>query len=247
MLLLFSCQVVSNSLRFHGLQHTRLPCPSPSGRICPNSCPLNWWYHPTISFSCHALLLLPSVFPSSKVFSNELALYISWPKYWSCSFSLSISGNEYLGLIFFNIDWFDCLAIQGTLKSFLQHHSSKASILLHSALFMVQLSHLYMITRKTMSLTIQTFVGEVMSLLYNVLSAFAIAFLARSSCLLISWLQSPSTVIFEPKKKKSATASTFPPSICHEVRGPDAMILVFLILSFKLAFSPFFHFHQEAL
>ena len=120
-------------------------------------------------------------------------------------------------------------------------------MLFRSALFMVQLSHLYMITGKTIALTIQMFVGKVMSLLFNILSGFVIAFLARSNCLLISWLQSPSTVIFEPKKKKSATASTFPPSICHEVRGLDAMILVFLILSFKLAFSFFFYFHQEAL
>ena len=165
--LLFSCQVASDSFQPHGLKHTRLPCPSPSPRVCPSSCPLNWWYHPTISFSCHALLLLPSVFPSSKVFSNELALYISWPKYWSCSFSLSISGNEYLGLIFFNIDWFDCLAIQGTLKSFLQHHSLKVSILWCSAFFIVRLSQLYVTIGKAIALTIETFVSKVMSLLFN--------------------------------------------------------------------------------
>ena len=141
---------------------------------------------------CHPLLL-PSVFPSSKVFSNELALYISWPKYWSCSFSLSISGNEYLGLIFFNIDWFDCLAIQGTLKSFLQHHSSKASNVLCSAFFIVQLSYPYMITGKTIALTRRTFVGKVMSLLFNTLPKFAIGFLPRSKRFLISQLKSPST------------------------------------------------------
>ena len=147
--LLCSHQVASDGFQPHGLNHTRLPCPSPSPRVCPSSCPLNWWYHPTISFSCHPLLLLPSIFPSIKVFSSESALHIRWPKYWSWSFSFSISANEYLGLISFNIDWFDCLEVQGTLKSLIQHHSSKASILPRSALFMVQLSHLYMITGKT--------------------------------------------------------------------------------------------------
>ena len=141
------------------------------------------------------------------------------------------------GLISFRMDWFDLLAVQGTLKSLLQHHNSKASILWCSAFFMVQLSHPYMTTGKTMALTIQTFVSKVMSLLFNMLSRFVIAFLPRSKCLLISWLQSPSAVILEPKKIKSVTVSTFSPSICHEVKGPDAMILVFWMLSFKSAFS----------
>ena len=184
----------------------------------------------------HPLLLLPSIFPSIRDFSNELALPIRWPKYWSFSFSNSPS-NEYSGLISFRIDWFDLLAVQGTLKSLLQYHSSKASVLQCSAFFMVQLSHLYMTTGKTIALTIWTFVGKVMSLLFNMLSRFVIAFLPRSKRLLISWLQSPSTVISEPKKIKSVTISTFSPSICLEVMRLDAMILVFRMLSFKPAFS----------
>ena len=147
----------------------------------------------------HPLLLLPSIFPSIRVFSNELALCIRWPKYWSFSFSISPS-NEYSGLISFRMDWLDLLAVQGTLTSLLQHHTSKASILRHSAFFMVQLSHPYMITGKTISLTRWTFVRKVISLLFNMLSRFVIAFLPRSKCLLISWLQSPSAVILEPKK-----------------------------------------------
>ena len=150
---------------------------------------------------CQPLLLLPSIFLSIKVFSSESALCIRWPKYWSISFSIS-SSNEYLGLLSFRIDWCD-LAVQGTLKSLLQHHSSKASILQHSAFFIVQLSHPYMSTRKTIALTIWTFVGKVMSLLFNTLFRFVIAFLSRSKHLLISWLQSPSSVILEPKKMKS--------------------------------------------
>ena len=142
---------------------------------------------------------LPSIFPSIRVFSNEIALRISWPNYWTFSFSISPS-NEYSGLISFRIDWFDLLAAQGTLKSLLQHHSSKASILWLSVFFMVQLSHPHMTTGNTIYLTIQTFVSKVMSLLFNMLSRFVIAFLPRSKHLLISWLQSPSTVILEPKK-----------------------------------------------
>ena len=138
------------------------------------------------------------------------------------------------------MDWFDLLAVQGTLRSLLQHHSSKASVLQHSSFFMVQLSHPYLTTGKTIALTIQTFVSKVMSLLFNTLPKFVIAFLPRSKYLLISWLQASSTVILEPKKIKSVIVSTFPPSICHEVMGPDAMILVSCILGFKLAFSLFF-------
>ena len=146
------------------------------------------------------LLLLPSIFPSIKVFSNGSVLPIRWPKYWSFSFSISPS-NEYSEPISLRIDWLDLLAVQGTLKSLLQYHSSKASILWHSAFFMVQLSHPYMITRKTIALIIWTFVSKLMSLLFNMLSRFVIAFLPRSRCLLISWLQSPSAVILVPNKK----------------------------------------------
>ena len=147
---------------------------------------------------CHPLLL-PSIFPSIRVFSNESTLHIRWPKYWSFSFSISLS-NEYSGLNSFKMDWLDLLAVQGTLKSLLQHHSSKASILQCSAFFTVQLSHPYMTTGKIIPLIRWTFVGKVISLLFNMLSRLVIAFLPRSKCLLISWLQSPSTVILEPPK-----------------------------------------------
>ena len=152
---------------------------------------------------CRPLLLLPSIFPSIKILSNELAACIRWPKYRSFSFSFSISpSNEYSGLISFRMDWLDLLAVQGTLKSLLQHHSSKASIFWHSAFFMVQLSHPYVTPGRTIALTRQTFVGKVMTLLFNTLSRFVIGLLPRSKCLLISWLQSPSAVILEPKKIK---------------------------------------------
>ena len=170
--------------------------------------------------------LPPSNFPSIRFFSNESALHITWPQYWGFSFSISPS-NEYLELISFRMDWFDLLAVQGTLKSHLQHHSSKASVLQCLAFFMVQLSHPYMTTRKTIALTRQTFVSKVMSLLFNMLSRLVITFLSGSKCLLISWLQSPSAVILEPKKMKSVTVSIVSPSICHEVMGPDAMVFVF--------------------
>ena len=172
---------------------------------------------------CHPLLLLPLIFPSIRVFSNESALHIRWPKCWSFSFSISPS-SEHPGLISFRMAWLDLLAVQGTLKSLLQHHSSKASILQPSAFFIVQLSHPYMTTGKTIALTRRTFVDKVMSLLFNMLSRLVITFLPRSKCLLILWLQSPSAVILEPPQIKSATVSTVPPSICH---GTDAMILVF--------------------
>ena len=186
---------------------------------------------------CYSLLLLPSsIFPSIRVFSDELALCIRWPKYWSFSFNISPS-NEYLGLISFRMDWLDLLAVQGTLKSLHQHYSSKASILWCSAFLIVQFSHPYMTTGKTIALTRQTFVGKVMSLLFHVLSRLVITFLPRSKCVFISWLQSPSSVILEPPKIKSDTVSTVSPSISHEVMGPDAMILVFWMLSFKPTFS----------
>ena len=155
---------------------------------------------------CHPLLLMPSIFPSINVFSSESVLHIRWPKYWSFSFNISPS-NEHPGLISFRMDWLDLLAVQGTLKSLLQHHSSKASILWHSAFFTVQLSHQHMTTGKTIALTRWTFVGKVMSPLFNMLSRLVITFLPRSKRLLISWLQLPSAVILEPPKIKSDTIS----------------------------------------
>ena len=155
---------------------------------------------------CHPLFLLPSIFPSIRVFSNDLALHIRWSKYWSFSFSTS-SYHEYSGLNSFRIDWFDLLAVQGTLKSLLQHHSLKVSILWRSDFFVVQISHLYMTGGKTIALTIWTFVDKVRALLFNTLSRFVIAILPRSKLLLISWLQSPSAVILEFKKIKSLTVS----------------------------------------
>ena len=158
---------------------------------------------------CHPLLLPPSIFPSLRVFSNESVLRIRWPKHWSFSFSISPS-NEYSGLISLRIDWFDLLAVQGTLKNLLQHHNSKASILQHSAFFTVQLSHPYLTTGKTIALTRQTFVGKIMSLLFNMLSRLVIAFFPRSNCLLISWLQSPSAVILKPQNKVCHCFHCFP-------------------------------------
>src|SRR5574341_1090012 len=175
---------------------------------------------------CRPLLLLPSIFPNIRVFSNESALRIRWSKYWSFSFNISPT-NEHLGLISFRMDCLDLLAVQGTLKSLLQHHSSKASILHRSAFFIVQFSNPYMTTGKTIALTRWTFVGKVMSLLLNMLSRLVRTFLSRSKRLLISWLQSPSAVILEPRKIKSDTVSTVSPSISHEVMGPDATIFIF--------------------
>ena len=185
---------------------------------------------------CCPLLLLPPIPPSIRVFSNESTLHMRWPKYWSFNFIIS-SSNEYSGLISFRMDWLDLLAVQGTLRSLPQYHSSKASILWWLAVFIVQLSHPYMTTGKIKALTGQTFVGKVMSLLFNMMSRLVITFLPRSKHLLISGLQSPSAVILELPKIKFATISTVSPSICHEVIGPDAMILAFWILSFKPTFS----------
>ena len=159
---------------------------------------------------CRPLLLLPSIFPSITVFFSESVLYIRWPKYWSFCFSMSPS-DEYSGLISFRVDWLDLLAVQGTLKSLLQHHSSKASVVLRSAFIIVQLSYSYMTTGKTITLTTWTFVGKVMSLLFNMLSRLVIVFLSRSKRLLISWLKSPSAVILEPQKIKSITVSIVSP------------------------------------
>ena len=170
---------------------------------------------------CCPLLFLPSVFPSIKVFSNESIIHIRWPKYWSFIFSISPS-NEYSELISFRIDGFDLLAIQGSLMSLLRHHSSKASILWHSGFFIVQLSHPYMI----LALTRRTFVGRVVSLLFNMLSSSVIVFFPRSKCLLISWLQLPSAVILEPPKIKSLSVSIVSPSVFYEVMGPDVMIFI---------------------
>ena len=167
---------------------------------------------------CRPLLLLLSNFPSIRVFSNESVLHIRWPKYWNFSFSINPS-NKYLGLISFRIDSFDLLAVQETLKSLPQHHSSKASILQPSAFFIVPLSHPYMTTGKTIALTRQAFVRKVMSLLFNMLSRLVITFLPRSKRLLISWLQSSSAVILEHKKIKSVTFSIISPSICHDGTG----------------------------
>ena len=168
---------------------------------------------------CRPLLLLPPIHPSIRVFSNESTLCMRWPKYWSFSFSI-ITSKEHPGLIAFRMDYLDLLAVQGTLKSLLQHHSSKASILWYSAFFTVRLSHPYMTTGKTVALTRRTFVGKIMSLLWNILYRLVITFLPRSKRLLISWLQSPSAGILEPRKIKSDTVF---PSISHEVMGPDAM------------------------
>ena len=178
---------------------------------------------------CCLLLLLPSIFPRCWVFSNESALHIMWPKYWSFSISPS---NEYLVLISFRINWFDLLAVQETLKRLLQHHYLKASVLQHSVFLMVQLWHPFMTTGKSRALTIGTFVGKVMSLLLNMLSVFVIAFLPRSICLFISWLQSLSEVISEPRKIKSVTASTSSSSIYHKIMRLGVIILIFLSVEF---------------
>ena len=188
---------MSNSLRLHGLQHTRPPCPSPIRSLLKlisieSVMPSNHLilYHP--------LLLLPSISPSLRVFPKDSVLPSRWPKYWSFSFNISLS-NEYSGLISFRMDWLDLLAVQGTLKSLFQLHSSKASILRCSVFFIVQLSHSYMTPGKTITLTRQTFVCKVMSLLFNMLSMLGITFLPRSKCLLNSWLQTPYALILEPK------------------------------------------------
>ena len=241
-LLSFSHSVVSDCWQPHGLQHARLPCLSLSPRVSSDSCPLSQWCHPNISFSVIPFLL-SSILPRIMVFSSESALCIRWPKYWSFSFSTSPS-NEYSGLISYRMDWFDLLAVQGTLKSLLQHHSSKASILWCSAFFMVQLSLLYMTAGKTIALTIQTFVSKVMSLLFNVLtfvskvmsllfnvlSRLVIAFLPRSKCLLILWMQSLSAVIFGSQENKTCHCFHYFPIYlpwsnrprCHELSFSNA-------------------------
>ena len=175
---------------------------------------------------CRPLLFLSSIFPNTRIFSNESVLHISWPKYWSFSFSIGTS-NEYSGLISFRMDWLDLLAVQGTLSDLLQHHSSKGSILQHSAFFILQLSHPHVTNGKTIALTRQTFVGKLMSLLFNVLSRLVTAFIPRSKCLLILWLQALSAVILEPNKIECLTVSIVSLSIYHEEMEWDAIILVF--------------------
>ena len=228
---LFSCSVMSNSLR---------PCQAfPVFIIFLSFLKL---MSIELMMPCNhlslyrTLLLLPSIFLSTGVSSNEPALHIWWPKYWSFSFNINPS-NEYSGFFPFRIDRFDLFAGQGTLQSLLQHHILKASILWCSAFFMVQLSHLYMTTGKAIALTIQIFVGKVMCLLFYMLSRFFIAFLLRCKCLLLSWLQSPSAVILEPKRIQSVTVSIVSLSICLDMMGLNAMILIFWMLSFKPAFS----------
>ena len=200
---------MSDSLRPHELQHDRPPCPSPTPGVYPNSCPVSRWCHPTISCSVVPCSSCPQSFPASGYFPVS-RLFASGGQ------SIGVSAVT-SGLISFRMDWLDLLAVQGTLKSLFQHHCSKASILHHSAFFIVQFSHLYMTTGKTIALTRWTFFDKVMSLLLNMLSRLVITFLPRSKRLLISWLQSPSAVILEPPKIKPATVS---PSICLEVMGP---------------------------
>ena len=226
----FSCSAVSNSLRPYGLQHARPPCSSPTPGVYSNSCPLGRWCHPTISSSvipfssCLHSFSASGSFPRSQFFASG-----------SQSIGASAS-NEYLGLISLRIDWFDLLAVQGTLKNLLQHYSSKASILWHSAFFMVQLSHPYMTTGKTTALTRQTFVGKVTSLLFNMLSRFVITFPPRSKHLFNFVAAVTICSDFGAQNVKSLTVSNCFPSVCYEVMGPDAMILVFWMLSFKPTF-----------
>ena len=232
---LLSCSVMYDSLPPHGLQNADFPFLHHFPELAQTHVHLVGWCHPTVVLY-HPLLRLPSVFPNMRVSSNESAPQIRWPKY--CCFSFSVSpSNEYSGLISFRIDWFDLLDVHGTLKSLLQYQSSKASILCCSAFFMVQLSHPYVTTGKTIALTKWTFVGKIMCLPFNMLSGLVIAFLPGSNCLLISWLQSPSGVILEPKKIKFVTVSIISPSIWHKVMELDAMISVFWMLSFKPVFS----------
>ena len=230
---------MSDSFRPNGLQHARLPCPSTTPRVYSNSCPLSQWCHPKITSSVIHFSSLLQSFPESGSF--QTSQFFASGSQSSFSFSISPS-NECSGLISFRMDWLDLLVVQGTLKSLLQHHSSKASILWWSAFFIVQLSHPYLTTGKTIALTRWTFVGKVISLLFNMLSRLVITFLPRSKRLLISWLQSSFSMISEPPKIKSLTVCTVSQSICHEEMGPDAMTFVFWILRFK----PFF-FHSPLL
>ena len=232
----FSHSVTFDSLRPHGLHHASLPCPSPTPSTCSNSYPSSRWCLPTISSSAIPFSSCLQYFPASGSFPMS-QLFASGGQSIGVSTSASVlpmNTQDWSPLIW--TGW-GLLAVQGTLKHLLQHHSSKASILRRSTFFIIQLSHPYMTTGKTTALTRWTFVSKGMSLFFNMLSRLVIAFLPRSRRLLISWLQSPSAVILEPPKIKSLTVSIVPPSICHEVMGPDAMILIFWMLSFKPAFS----------
>ena len=217
--LFFSHSVVSNSLQPHELQHARLPCPSLSPGVYSNSCPAI--FSSVVPFSS-----CPQSFPASESFPMS-RLFPSGGQSIGAPALASVFPINIEGLISFRIDWFDLLAVQGTLKGLLRHHSSKASIVRLSPFFMVQLSQPHMTTGKTIALTIWIFVSKVMSLLFNMLSQFIIAFFPRSKHLLISWLQSLFIVNLEPREVNSVIVSTFPPSMCHKVMGQDAMMLVF--------------------
>ena len=238
---------MSDSLRPHELQHARPPCPSPTPGLHPNSRPSSRWCHPAISSSVVPFSSCPQSLPASESFPMS-QLFSCGGQSIGVSVLASVLPKNNQGRPPLEWTGWNLLVVQGTLKSLLQHHSSKPSILRCSAFFTVQLSHSYMTTGKTIALTRRTFVGKVMSLLLNMLSRLVITFLPRSKHLLISWLQSPSAVIVEPQKIKSDTVSTVSPSISNEVMGPDAMIFVFWMLSFKPTFSTLlFYFHQEAL
>ena len=220
--LLFSYPFMSDSLPPHGLQHSKPPSPSPTPKVFPSPCPLHQWCHPAISSSDALISFFPQSFPASGTFPMSL-LFASDDQNTGVSVSASVLPTEHSGLISLKIDWFDLLAVQGTLRSLIQHHSSKVSVLQRSAFFMIQLSQSYMTTEITIALIIQIFIGRVMSLLFNTLSRFIISKKQMSS----DFMDAVTTlVILEPKKRKSITTSTFSPSICHEVVGPDAMILV---------------------
>ena len=233
----FNNSVVSDSLWPHGLEHTKPPYLSPTPRVYSNSCPLSQWCHPTILSSVVPFSSHHQSFPAS-VFSSDSVLHIRWPKDWSFSFNIGPS-NEHSGLISFRMDWLDLLAVQGTLKSLLQHHSSEVSILRHSSFFIVQISHPHIIIGKTIALTRWIFVSKVTSLLFNMLSRLVITFLPRSKQASFNFMAAVTICSdFGATQKQSVTFFIVSPSIFHEVIGPDAMILVFWMLSFKPAFSP---------
>ena len=229
--MLLSSSVMSDSLRPHGLQHPRLPCPLTTPRVCYNSCASSQWYHPTISSSVIPFFSWLQSFPASGSFLMS-QLFVLGGQSTGISALTSVLSMNIQGSFLLELTG-ELLVVLATHKNLLQHDSSKAWILQCSASFMFQLSQPYMTTGKTIALTRRTFVGKVMSLLLNMLSRLVIASLPRSKCLLISWLQSLATVILEPKKVKSVTVSNVSPSICHEVMGLDAMVLVFWMLGFK--------------
>ena len=242
----FGFSVVSDSLRPHGLKHARLPCPLPTPEACSNSCPLSRWCHPTISSSVVPFSSCLQSFPPSGSFPMS-QFFASGGQSIGVSVSTSVLPMNSQDWSPLGIDWLDLLAVQGTLKSLLQHHTTKASILQCSPFFIVQLSHPYMATGKTIALTRRTFVCKVMSLLFNMLSRLVIAFLPRSKHLFNFMASVTICSDFGAPKIKSLTVSIISPSICHEVMGLGAMILVFWMLSFKPTFSLLFHFHQEVL